>query len=58
LELVRAVPHRCVLYPRILFTTEDKARKHLSLDSGRVPVITMETECAEQKLHNNKKSYK
>jgi hypothetical protein len=34
---VRAVPRLCELYPGICFTTEEKARKNLSLGSRKVP---------------------
>jgi len=51
---VRTVPCLCELYRGICLATEEKARKNISHGSRRVPVGTMETECTERNIHNNK----
>ena len=40
----------------ICFTTEEKARKHLSQGSRSVPVGTRKIEYTEKDIHNNKKT--
>jgi hypothetical protein len=42
------VPHLCEVYPGICLTTEEKARKHLSQGSRRMPVGK---EYTEQRMH-------
>ena len=44
----------CEVYPGVCLTTEEKARKHFSQGSGRVPVGRMKTEYTEQNIYNNK----
>ena len=51
---MQAVPRLYELYPGILLTTEEKARKNLSQDSRRVPAGTMKTEYTVQNKRNNK----
>jgi len=50
----RSVLRLCELYPGICRTSEEKAQKNISQGSRRVSVGTMETECTEQNVHNNK----
>jgi len=47
------VPRLRELYPGIYLTTEEKARKNLSLGSRRVSAGTMKTEYTVQNIHNS-----
>jgi hypothetical protein len=54
---VWAVPHRCVLYPDICLTTEEKARKNLRVAARTAQADTIQHKENEQYNTQKKNSY-